>query len=293
MKDISEGLTVGRKLLKESDPISHHYKHPNMVKRRKILGETIDAFMGASATEYFNHLAMTNLSRWKKDRITKFPIHKVQMIQGDWGDVTLKLTKTYGECFAVLNMANAYVPGGGYVEGMSAQEENMYRRTDCHFYITQEEYDRSKDQYIPSMTELISGKKGKVYLDINSPRVCIRGSEDNSREDLGYPWLKDDEIFPFYELRAAAQDLRGEIHFNSDEARKRIAAQLDTLQVKKIRYAVLGAFGCGSFLNPPEIIATIYKEEIEKRIDDFSLIVFAIFRSHKPGNYTVFKQVLE
>ena len=29
----------------------------------------------------------------------------------------------FGTAFAVLNMANAYGPGGGYMDGMAAQEE--------------------------------------------------------------------------------------------------------------------------------------------------------------------------
>ncbi|MFT6437750.1 MAG: hypothetical protein ACJAVI_005831 [Candidatus Azotimanducaceae bacterium] len=41
----------------------------------------------------------------------------VQVLSGDWGAVTLKLTQAYGKCFAVLNMANAYV------EGTIAQED--------------------------------------------------------------------------------------------------------------------------------------------------------------------------
>ncbi len=292
MKEISKILKVGRTLLKESDPISHHYKHPHMIKRRKVLRETIDTFTGTSTPEYFKYLAMNNLSRWRKERYRKTLISNVQVVQGDWGDITFKLTKTYGECFAVLNMANAYVPGGGYVEGMSAQEENMYRRTDCHFYITEKEYDRSLNRYRPFMTELISATNGTVYLDTDNPRICIRGSEDQTRDDLGYAWLKEDEIFPFYELRASAQDLRGKVQFDAAEARKRIVSQLDTLKANKVRYAVLGAFGCGAFLNPAEIIATIYKEEIEKRIDDFSLIVFAILDSSKSENYSIFKRVL-
>jgi len=235
---------------------------------------------------------MNNLSRWRKERYRKTLISNVQVVQGDWGDITFKLTKTYGECFAVLNMANAYVPGGGYVEGMSAQEENMYRRTDCHFYITEKEYDRSLNRYRPFMTELISATNGTVYLDTDNPRICIRESEDQTRDDLGYAWLKEDEIFPFYELRASAQDLCGKVQFDAAEARKRIVSQLDTLKANKVRYAVLGAFGCGAFLNPAEIITTIYKEEIEKRIDDFSLIVFAILDSSKSENYSIFKRVL-
>ena len=40
--------------------------------------------------------------------------------------MTAGLTRKYGVTFASLNMANAYCPGGGYTDGMVAQEENMY-----------------------------------------------------------------------------------------------------------------------------------------------------------------------
>jgi len=284
----------GRKLLNESEELAKHYIHPAMVRRREILRETLNVFTSIKPADYLQKKALKNLSRWQDERTIADLEQKVQVIQGDWGDVTLALTKKYGTIFAVLNMANAYVPGGGYVEGMSAQEENMYRRTDCHFYIDKYEYDRSKNQYHPEITALIKGKDGKVYLDTNHPRVCIRGSEDSTQTNLGYPWLPEEDIFPFYELRAAAQDLRDGKQFDEEEARKRIAAQLDTLREKGVRYAVLGAFGCGAFLNPPKTIATLYKEEIDKRIDDFSLIVFAVFVSSlKDNNYGVFKRILE
>ena len=293
MENINQTLKVGRKLLQESDDLAKHYSHPAMVIRRKILRETLNVFTSITPKDYLQELASENLSRWARERTIIDPKQKVQVIQGDWGDVTLALTKKYGTTFAVLNMANAYVPGGGYVEGMSAQEENMFRRTDCHFHVDTNEYDRSKNQYHPEMTALIQGKHGKVYLDTDNPRICIRGSEDKTKDNLGYPWLSKDDIFPFYELRASAQDLRGDKTFNKNEARKKIIAQLDTLQNKGIKYAMLGAFGCGAFLNPPEIIASIYKEEIDKRMDDFSLIAFSIFQSHEESeNYRIFKEVL-
>jgi len=189
-------------------------------------------------------------------------------------------------------MAKAYVPGGAYVEGAPAQEENMLRRTDCHFHVDQGEYDEFRGLYLPEMTQLISARDGSVYLDTDSPRTCIRGPEDRSREDLGYPWLESHEVFPFYELRAAAQDLRGGIAFNCDEARRRIAAQLDTLRDCEIRHVVLGALGCGAFENPSVEVARIYKEEISIRRADFILVAFAIFAAgYGPGNYKPFAKV--
>ena len=40
-----------------------------------------------------------------------------------------------GERVAVLNMANAYTPGGGFRAGCGAQEENLHRRSDLHLFL--------------------------------------------------------------------------------------------------------------------------------------------------------------
>lgn len=96
---------------------------------------------------------------------------------GDWGEVTLALTRELGTTFAVLNMANAEWPGGAYVEGAVAQEENMFRRTDCHFAVSDGDVDAARGGYHPAMTLLINGVHGAVYLDTARPRVCIRGPE--------------------------------------------------------------------------------------------------------------------
>jgi hypothetical protein len=78
------------------------------------------------------------------------------------------------------------VPGGAYVEGAIAQEENMFRRTDCHFHIGPDEFDAAQDRYLPKLTRLLSANDGLVYLDTREARVCIRGPEDRSLPDLGY-----------------------------------------------------------------------------------------------------------
>jgi len=218
---------------------------------------------------------------------------RIEVLPGDWGVVTLKVTKTYGTRFAVLNMANAYVPGGAYVEGAIAQEENMFRRTDCHLRVDQSEYDEGLDRYVPEMTSLLSAEQGAVYLDVARPRVCIRGPEDRARGDLGYEWLGRDAIFGFFELRASAQDLRDGSPFDASDARRRIAAQLDTLRNAGIRHAVLGAFGCGAFRNPGAQVAQVYREEILARKEDFSVVAFAIFAAgYGPGNYAPFAEAL-
>jgi len=124
--------------------------------------------------------------------------------------------------------------------------------------------------------------------------VCIRGPEDRRRSDLGYAWLADDEIFPFYELRAAAVDLRGGGRYDHAETSRRVCAQLDTLISKGVRHAVLSAFGCGAFRNPASYVATAYREALESRATHFDVIAFGVFHAgYGPNNFAPFPKAFE
>ena len=205
----------------------------------------------------------------------------------------MRLTKEQGKTFAVLNMANAYVAGGGYIEGMAAQEENMFRRTDCHFSIQDAQLDGGGRIYRSCMTDHIEGLSGVCYLDVTNPRVCVRGPEVVGRME-GYEWLRDEDVFPFYELRAAARDYRNGDAFDLADARRRICAQLDALVGAEVRHVVLGASGCGAFKNPAASIAKLYREELSMRSHAFECVAFAIFHAgYGPSNYPVFRREFE
>ncbi len=262
-------------------------------RRRQVSRETVAALESSDARDRYHRLAERNLERWRAQRRASASELRIEVLPGDWGDVTRSLTSTCGFCFAVLNMANAHVPGGAYVEGAVAQEENVFRRTDCHFRIGDEEYDRRIDRYHPEMTRLLSAQDGVVYLDAQHPRVCIRGAEDRARMDLGYPWLSEDQVFPFFELRASAQDLRDGSGFDPHDARRRVSAQLDTLRHHGIRHVVLGTFGYGAFRNPAHCVAEIYRDEITARAPGFSVVAFAVFSAgYRPDNFRPFVEAL-
>ena len=286
----------GRRLLSDAEVIAANagfFADPASQRRRAVLRETIAAFESQALPDRYHRLAAANLARWRAERQATEAYCQVHVHAGDWGEVTRHMTARYGICFAVLNMANAYVPGGAYVEGASAQEENMFRRTDCHFRVDADEYNDTADRYLSEMTRLLSAYDGVVYLDKDRPRVCIRGPEDRASANLGYRWLPDEQVFPFFELRAAAQDLRDGSAFDSDDARRRIAAQLDTLRNHGLRHAVLSAFGCGAFRNPADRVAAIYRDEIAARAEHFDVIAFAIFApGYGPDNYTPFARLI-
>ena len=58
---------------------------------------------------------------------------------------------------------------------------------------------------------------------------------------------------------------------------------------------VLGAFGCGAFRNPPELVAQAFHEVLHEELykHSFSKVVFAIKSNGRPDdNYNVFSKVL-
>ena len=148
-------------------------------------------------------------------------------------------------------------------------------------------------EYSDAMHRLVSGADGRVYLD-TSPRACIKSAEE--RDGLGYGLLADEDVFPFFELRSAAVDMRGASQKSYDDAelRKRIAAQLDTCMAAGVRHVVLSAFGCGAFQNPSPIVAEVYKQEVLKRKEHFDVVAFAIFHAgYGPDNFGVFRDIFE
>jgi len=289
---LAESKRCGRRLRNPNEPTFA----AGDSRRREILRETLLKLAKKEERERLRDIALGNVKRWADEarRAGAPRTAKVEVLPGDWGEVALEMTRRHGKTFAVLNMANAKVAGGGYVDGKAAQEENMFRRTDCHFSVTERDFDQRTDRYHPELTELLNGAQGRVFLDMDQPRICIRGPEERDADDFGYKWLAEDEVFPFYELRAAAVDLRslgGD--FDPVECRSRIDAHLDTMIDAGVRHCVLSAFGCGAFRNPPVEVAACYRQALESRLDKFDCIVFAVFHpGYGTDNFGPFHKAL-
>jgi hypothetical protein len=277
--------------------------------RQKVLQSTLAKL--DRHREKYQVQATRNLACWRaaaKSKRNDTPC-TVRVLPGDWGEVTRELTEKYGEMFAVLNMANANFPGGGYADGLSAQEENMFRRTDCHYFVKRCELKHGQPyqglEYKQAKTDLLNAKHGRVALDMN-PRLCLRGPEDGEgweqgRREIGYAWLGARDVFPFLELRAAAVDLSAESDEDGEaydhvETKRRCAAQLDTLIDAGVKHCVLSAFGCGAFENPADRVAQAYREALladggrGPRAAHFAVVAFAVLSKYDPANYGVFKK---
>lgn len=257
--------------------------------RRAVLRDTLTRLGTQEARVHYHQLAAENLRKWQGASESK-GAGEILIGWGDWGQITADLTLKYGATFAVLNVANAQYPGGGYVEGLGRQEENMFRRTDCHFSIDETEFDADLELYLPEITDLINGEYGEKYLDVKRPRVCVRGPEQRSDEQLGYRWLEDGEVFPFFEMRAAPKDLRDGIPFSRDLFLRTVEMQLSTLKKKGVRHVVLGPFGT-QVGHPPREVADCYRAKIAEHRAGFDVIAFAVGQRTFPAFTEIFAQL--
>ena len=164
----------------------------------------------------------------------------------------------------------------------------MFRRTNAHFHDEGLSNPGTNNQYKQEWIDLINGENHEVYLGLR-PLLCFYGSETK-----GYPVMSSDDYFLFYELRAAAVDVKIK-KTTMNETMKRILAQFRTLVERGIRHVVLSAFGCGAFGNDPKIMAYAYKIAIQTYGHHFDCIAFGIYDLpfSKVENYPVFKSIFE
>lgn len=185
---------------------------------------------------------------------------------------------------AVLNMAAADCPGGGFRSGAGAQEENLHRRTDAYRFTEQQ---RRGNYPIPEDACLVSE-------DV----TVLRGPESQ-----GYPFLTHEDAFSVCLISCAAlcyPRLTNKNEYREPGDRKlmetKVATIINAAAQANCTALILSAFGCGAFANPPEVVAQLFKKELES--SPVRRVAFCICndhnagRSHNPrGNFLPFKEV--
>jgi uncharacterized protein (TIGR02452 family) len=86
-----------------------------------------------------------------------------------------------------------------------------------------------------------------------------------------------------------------------DKAAKITSAELEKLLMARIRrifeiavangneVLILGAFGCGAFRNPPEIVASVFNKVMQDYLCYFEIIEYAVFHTEREvANYEAF-----
>ena len=192
---------------------------------------------------------------------------------------------------AVLNFANAYHPGGGVKYGDMAQEECLCRSSNLYSALTQPYLLRNYYKWNSKNT----GDMGTDAV-IWSPDVTVFKTDDPVPVEMGREeWFQVDVLTcaaPYFDKNrkhpVTPEKLR-------DVFNHRIRNILEVAMANDTDLLVLGAFGCGAFNNPPELVADVFRELLLEKgyFRFFRKIVFAIKKNDSANtNLETFRRVI-
>jgi nicotinate (nicotinamide) nucleotide adenylyltransferase len=209
---------------------------------------------------------------------------------------------------AILNLASAKRPCGGYAQGLSAQEESLCRSSNLSVSLFQygdTKYKDVRDSGVPARE--IGYPLDINYGGIYTPSVTFFRHGKSELYDFRIPPFRCDVI------SVAALSFNGRSHYaDVDELSYRadnggFTLEGEKIMLNKIRTIfaigvehsndalVLGAFGCGAYRLPVADVARLFRVVMEepKFKNRFRLIAFAIMeKSRKPngldGKYAPF-----
>ena len=195
----------------------------------------------------------------------------------------------------VLNFASATNPGGGVVNGSSAQEECLCRCSTLYnclntramwdgFYTPHRRSGNPLHNDDIIFTPAVQVLKDDDYHELVDPFAVdiITCAAPNLRERPSNPYNPGERN----SVQISPQDLY-QLHV------KRARRILDVAALNHAEVVILGAFGCGAFRNDPIIVAQAYKNVLPEFIRHFRTIEFAVYcRPGDDSNYQAFKSTI-
>ncbi len=248
------------------DAIAHAVKHTVTLSPQQT--NTMLATYGARAIEFGQASA---------------PAVKVEVTGETSQQAAHRLVVKEGtEHIVVLNFASALKPGGGFLSGARAQEEDLARCSALHPCLIEQNVPGGfYAQHRAARTHLYSD--AAIY----SPAVPFFRVRSKSRLD---------HVYPAGVLTMAAPHMR-KLEKKRDDAaavvestfRKRVGAMFAVAQSNAHRTLVLGAWGCGVFGCDPDMVASSFRRWLDGCFAGaFDRVVFPIYdpRPHQPLRHT-------
>lgn len=180
----------------------------------------------------------------------------------------------------VLNFASYKNPGGLYLAGAMAQEECLCHESDLFNVLV----DFNNTYY-----EWNKNHKNKALYEnraLFSPNIFFSRDTDFRIANVITC------AAPNY--KAARKYCHVTREENKEALKSRIQFVLDIAVKERSEYLILGAFGCGVFSQNAEEVASIFREFlIEKYMNCFKEVVFAIPKGNDSKNYDAFVKIFE
>lgn len=201
-----------------------------------------------------------------------------------------------GKKVCVLNFASATNPGGGVVHGSSAQEECICRCTTLYPCLnTNQMWNVFYSPHRKTANPLYNNDC------IYTPNVCVFKSDTNFPE-----LLQKENWWSVNILTCAAPNLRERPSNMMNPHAGKVAAKITPSELEKLlterihrifevavanknEVLILGAFGCGAFKNPPEIVARVFNRVMQDYQCYFDTIEYAVYHTEREvANYDAF-----
>lgn len=176
----------------------------------------------------------------------------------------------YGKT-AVLNFANPQYPGGGASKGAVAQEECLCRCSNLYLCLS-----------APNIFEDYYFYHKKYTNHLFSDRLIYTKDVVVFKDESEVPALLPRDEWFFVDVITCAAPYIAKINIDNASLKSlfksRIKNIFEAAIDNKVEVIILGAFGCGAFKNPPEVVAEAFHEVIDENgyAYNFRKIVFAI-----------------
>lgn len=194
------------------------------------------------------------------------------------------------------NFASATNPGGGVVNGSSAQEEALCRCSTLYFNLNVREmwdgfYTPHREAHAPLHNDDIIYTPGVVVFKSDTAYPRTLAESDWKTLDVvtcAAPNLRER---PSNRMNSGDGDARVEISAQDLQElhERRLRRILDVAAANGAEAIVLGAFGCGVFRNDPKVVAAAAKAVVVDYLRAFRVIEFAVYcRPGDSANYDAF-----
>lgn len=209
------------------------------------------------------------------DSTLGFASNKIIVINSDTFNLAIHYVQQGYSKPLVLNMASALKPGGGVANGKTAQEEELFRRSNAHQTHPKYWYPLKTNDVIYSPEVIICKNSREAnYKNIDEVNVAM----------ITCPAIKNPKLI---NSKYSSDDYK--IMFDKIESIFKIGI------INGHDCLVLGALGCGVYSNPPLEVAEIFSIMIKKYEKHFAKIGFAIMvvKDSDKVNLDTFKKIIQ
>ena len=206
-----------------------------------------------------------------------------------------------GNRVVVHNFASASNPGGGVVNGASAQEECLCRCSGLFFNLN-----------TPAMRDGFYLPHKKAQDPLHNDDIIFTPGVTVFKTDTATPKLMpESDWYDVDVITCAAPNLRNmpSNQYNTGDGSRSVKisdCELMEIHEKRLRRIlevalregcdtiILGAFGCGAFQNNPEVVARANKNVIKDYLHAFRNIEFAVYCTPRDDyNFKIFERRLK